>query len=113
MRIHSSLTHHSNKNYYQQYRGSLGSEIAWRCCLIEGIAARFGARLALRRNGHPFSCDWRFGAMFGAVGLRGLGGVLACLGLSLGLGASCDASGLGVLFTSWAGLGSGALRGGI
>ena len=76
---------------------------------------RVGAcQVALLWNEQPFSFDWRFGVMFGAVGLRGLGSVLACLGLNLGLVASCAASvaeGLDVLFTSWTGLGSGALRG--
>ena len=52
--------------------------------------------------------------MFGTVGPMGLGGVLACLGLSLVLDASCAVSvaeGLAVLFTCWAGLGGGALWG--
>ena len=50
--------------------------------------------------------------MFGTVGLRGPGSVLACLGLSHVLDASRAASvakGLNVLFTCRAGLGNGAL----
>ena len=46
--------------------------------------------------------------MFAAVGLRGLGSVLACLGLNLMLGGSHAASvteGLDILFTCLAGLG--------
>ena len=54
--------------------------------------------------------------MFGAVGLWGLGYVLACLGLNLTLGGSHAASvteGLDILFTCLAGLGRGTPCGGI
>ena len=54
--------------------------------------------------------------MFGTVGPRGPGSALGCLGLSHATASSRAASvakGLDVLFTCRAGLGSGALRGGI
>ena len=70
-----------------------------------GRAARFGACLALFGNEHPFSCGWKFGAMFGAVSLQGLVGVLASC-------AALVAESSDILFTCWARLGSSTLGGG-
>ena len=109
-------THLSNKNYKHQYCCSLRCEIAWRCCLIGGRAARPGACLTFLWDEHPFTWDWGCSATYGTVDSLGVGSALGRLGLSHATASSCAAlvaKGLDVLFTCRAGLGSGALRGGI
>ena len=110
-----SHTQNSNKNHKHQYCCSLYCEIARRHCLIEGQAARFGAcQIALRWYEHPFTFDWRFGAVSAAASLWGFRSALACFELSFGPIASCAASiaeGLDILLAGQAGLGSLAHRG--